>query len=629
MKPLEPGAHCREAGGVRFVVWAPGRRSVEVEASGGAGGEASAPRRVSLEPAASGYWTGTAPNLRAGDAYRYLLDGGTPRPDPASHFQPHGVHGPSVIVDHEAFGWEEGSWAGQRPEQMVLYELHAGTFSPEGTFRGILPRLSELAAVGVTAIELMPVAQFPGTRNWGYDGVCPYSVQASYGGPEGLKELVAACHRLGLAVVLDVVYNHLGPEGNYLREFGPYFTDRYRTPWGESVNLDGPGSDQVREYFILNALHWFRRYHLDALRLDAIHALYDFSAVPFLRELAERTEELSRELGRPLSLIAESDLNDSRVVRPRAGGGLGLQAQWSDDLHHALHALLTGERDGYYRDFGGFEEVQKAYRDRFVYDGRYSAYRQRRHGNFAADLPPNRFVVFSQNHDQVGNRLFGERSSALLPFEALKLLAAAILLSPHIPLLFMGEEYGEPAPFLYFISHTDPQLVEAVRQGRRAEFQSFDWKAPPPDPQDPATREASVLHWELRAQGSHRQLLALYTELLALRRAHPALAASAEASGCRVQPAHPASARVLVMHRRAAAAGGLEQALVVLNFENTGQTPQLAPPPGDWQLALDSGQERWGGGGADLPPSIPAAREEPVRLRMPAYGFGVYLRSRP
>jgi maltooligosyltrehalose trehalohydrolase len=606
-------------------VWAPGRRCVEVEAAGVAGQEAHAERRVPLEPALRGYWTGTASGFQAGDGYRIVLDGETIRPDPASHFQPDGVHGPSTIVDHRAFRWQEGAWAGQRLGQMVLYELHAGTFTPEGTFRAVIPRLAELAALGVTAIELMPVAQFPGTRNWGYDGAYPYAVQASYGGPDGLKELVAACHRLGLSAVLDVVYNHLGPEGSYLRDFGPYFTDRYRTPWGEAVNLDGPDSDEVREYFIRNALHWFRRYHFDALRIDAIHALYDFSAVPFLRELAQRTGELSRELGRPLSLIAESDLNDSRVVRPPELGGLGLDAQWSDDLHHALHALLTGERGGYYRDFGGLDLVEKAYRDGFAYDGGYSAYRRRRHGNRAADLPSKRFVVFSQNHDQVGNRPLGERSSALLPFEALKLLAAAVLLSPFTPLLFMGEEYGEPSPFLYFVSHTDPQLVEAVRRGRRSEFESFHWKAQPPDPQDPGTREQSVLHWELRGQGRHRQLLGLYSELLALRRRHPALGAGEEAGGEEDGLRTAISAGVLTLHRRA----GGEEALVILGFRPAPQLVELGFPPGLWRLLLDSSEERWGGRGPGLPTRVQARREQPVRLQMPGYGFAVFDRSGP
>ncbi|MBN1837934.1 MAG: malto-oligosyltrehalose trehalohydrolase, partial [Spirochaetales bacterium] len=616
-----------DGGGVRFSVWAPGRRSAEVEVQAAAW-SAGRTSRAPLERGERGYWSATLPGLPAGARYQFFLDGETLRPDPASHFQPEGVHGPSEVVDHDAFVWKEDGWPGLPTEEMVLYELHVGTFTPAGTFQAAIARLPELAALGVSALELMPVAAFPGERNWGYDGVYPYAVQASYGGPEGLKELVAACHRQGLAVVLDVVYNHLGPEGNYLRDFGPYFTDRYRTPWGEALNFDGPWSDEVREYFIDSALHWFRRYHLDALRLDAIHAICDLSARPFLAELRERTAELSMILGRPLSLIAESDLNDSRFLRPAAAGGIGLHAQWSDDLHHALHALLTGEREGYYRDFGSFVDLVKAYRDRFVYDGRYSAHRKRRHGNPAADLPAERFVVFSQNHDQVGNRLFGERSSALLPFEALRLLAASVLLSPFLPLLFMGEEYGEPSPFLYFVSHTDPQLVEAVRRGRRQEFAAFDWSQEPPDPQDPVTREASVLSWKLRGRGRHRQLLALYTELIALRRRHPALRPGGT---CAVEPAGPPGARVLALHRTASGASA-EAATVILGFEPDPRSAEVPLSPGRWELLLDSQDERWAGesrGGSGLPSRIEVPKGKAVRLTLPGYAFALYERGEP
>jgi maltooligosyltrehalose trehalohydrolase len=656
---VECGALRLEDGSARFTVWAPGRESVEL-LSGEPGPDGA---RTALRRRERGYWTATLAEVPAGWRYRYLLDGETLRPDPASHQQPEGVHGPSAVIDHRSFRWEDGAWPGLPLERMVLYELHVGTFCPEGTFAAIIPRLSELAALGVTTVELMPVCPFPGDRNWGYDGVYPYAVQESYGGPEGLKELVNACHATGVAVALDMVYNHLGPEGNYLRDYGPYFTDRYRTPWGEALNFDGPWSDEVREYFVGSALHWFSRYHVDALRLDAIHAIYDFSAVPFLEDLARRTQELSRHLGRPLTLMAESDLNDSRVVRSPQAGGLGLHAQWSDDLHHALHAALTGEREGYYLDFGPREEIRKAYRDRFVYDGRYSAHRRRRHGNCAADLPPERFVVFSQNHDQVGNRLLGERSSALLPFEALKLLAASTLLSPYIPLLFMGEEYGEPAPFQYFVSHTEPQLVEAVRRGRRREFEAFGWEAEPPDPQDPATRAASVLHWELRSQGRHRLLLELYRELLTLRGEHPALATAAAGavpsaalgSGAPthrppVQWARPEEAGVLVLHRTPCAttsAGGHPSAdavpsaaaapppmqahtrdgcaaLVLLNFSDTAQAVELPVPPGTWRLLLDSGSERWGGPGSTLPAALAPEGDRALGFALPAYGFAVY-----
>jgi maltooligosyltrehalose trehalohydrolase len=339
-----------------------------------------------------------------------------------------------------------------------------GAYTKKGTFESIIPHLDELKKLGITAIELMPVAQFPGTRNWGYDGVYPYAVQNSYGGPEGFKRLVNACHGRGLALVLDVVYNHLGPEGNYLWDFGPYFTDRYKALWGFSINFDGPHSDDVRHYFIQNALYWVTEFHVDALRVDAVHAILDFSAEPFLEELASAVHDEAKRLNRRVYLIAESALNDTRVIRSREFGGYGLDAQWNDDFHHALHTVLTGERMGYYRDFGRLQDLAKALLEGFVYSGEYSPYRRRRHGNSSRDIPAHRFVVFSQNHDQVGNRMRGERLSELVCFERTKLAAGVMTLSPFIPLLFMGEEYGETAPFQYFVSHSDPDLRRSCGQ---------------------------------------------------------------------------------------------------------------------------------------------------------------------
>ncbi|MBI5440985.1 MAG: malto-oligosyltrehalose trehalohydrolase, partial [Deltaproteobacteria bacterium] len=435
-----------------FLVWAPlaGRAELELEDPGG--------RVLPLVRRERGYWEATVAGLEAGARYRYRLDGGEGLPDPASSFQPLGIHGPSVLVDHDAFGWTDGSWRGLSLGRLILYEVHVGTFTREGTFDAVVPRLRELRDLGVTCLELMPVAQFPGERNWGYDGVNLFAVQASYGGPDGLKRLVDACHGVGLAVVLDVVMNHLGPEGNYLGRYGPYFTDRYRTLWGEAVNFDGVDSDEVRRFFLQNALHWFERYHVDGLRLDAVHAIHDESARPFLGELAEQVGRLGKTCGRPLHLVAESDRNDPRVVRPAEAGGLGLDALWLDDLHHALHSLLTGERAGYYADFGRLGQLAKCYREGFAYSGEYSTYHQRRQGASSRQLPGERFVVFAQNHDQVGNRRLGERLANLVPFEALKLAAGAVLLSPFVPLLFMGEEYGEEAPFLCFVDHGDPEL---------------------------------------------------------------------------------------------------------------------------------------------------------------------------
>src|SRR4029077_1030537 len=364
------------------------------------------------------------------------------------------------------------------------YELHTGTFTEEGTFESAISRLESLADLGVTAVELMPVAQFPGTRNWGYDGVFPYAVQNSSGGPRGLQKFVNAAHGIGLSVILDVVYNHLGPEGNFAGEFGPYFTDRYRTPWGRAVNFDGHGSDPVRAFFIQNAIYWLKEFHIDALRLDAVHGIFDFSAHHFLAELKESVEALAQRSRRKLFVIAESDLNDARLLHALDRGGYGLDVQWSDDFHHALHTLLTHEFTGYYSDFGSIDDLCEVLRDGWLYSGQYSRFRRRRHGNSAAGIQQSRFVVFSQNHDQVGNRAQGERLIQLVDFESIKLAAGVTLLSPFVPLLFMGEEYGETHPFLYSTSHFSPELNEAVRKGRREEFAAFGWGDDLPDPDD-------------------------------------------------------------------------------------------------------------------------------------------------
>ncbi|MGB9079836.1 MAG: malto-oligosyltrehalose trehalohydrolase, partial [Desulfuromonadaceae bacterium] len=439
------------AGGVFFRVWAPSVTSVEVELAG------TAPLKSPLQRDGE-YFQGLLP-AAPGDRYWYWLDGSLRRPDPASRSQPEGVHGPSQVID-PAFAWSDSRWQGIALEEYIFYELHVGSFTPHGTFDGVISRLDYLVDLGITSVELMPVAQFPGERNWGYDGTFPFAPQNSYGGPDGLKRLVDACHARGLAVTLDVVYNHLGPEGNYLHGFGPYFTDRYRTPWGDAVNFDGPGSDPVRGYFISNALHWITEYHIDALRLDAIHGIFDFSALHILRELAESVHRQGAALGRRVYVIAESDLNDVRVINPPESGGHGLDAQWNDDFHHALRALLTGDRTGYYADFGLFSDVVKSFEEGFVLSGGYSSFRRRRHGSSSAGIAPDRLVVFSQNHDQVGNRMRGERPGEHLSTQQLKLAAATVLLSPYLPLLFMGEEYAESAPFPYFVSHGDADLVE-------------------------------------------------------------------------------------------------------------------------------------------------------------------------
>jgi maltooligosyltrehalose trehalohydrolase len=585
------------AGGrTRFRLWAPRARRVEVRLlATRRHAERVLPLEPPLDPTELGYFVGEH-EAAAGDRYLYRLDGAAERPDPASRSQPEGVHEPSQIVDPLAHAWHDAPWRGLPLERLAIYELHVGTFSREGTFDGVIPGLDGLAELGMTAIELMPIAQFPGSRNWGYDGVFPYAVQASYGGPEGLRRLAGACHARGLALILDVVYNHLGPEGNYLAEFGPYFSERHKTPWGAAINFDGPDSDEVRRFFIENALHWIREHHVDALRIDAIHGIVDTSADPFLAELAGAVHALGRELGRQVLVIAESDLNDPRVVRPRELGGHGLDAQWSDDFHHALHALLTGERSGYYEDFGRLDQLATAYRQGFVFTGQRSAHRRRRHGAPPDGIPGERFVVSIQNHDQVGNRALGERLCTLVPFESLKLAAGALLLAPFVPLLFMGEEYADPAPFLYFIDHSDPALVEAVRLGRRAEFASFAWQADIPDPQSPETFERSRLDPSLATRGPHAALRSLYRELLTLRREHPALShlSRDDSTADADEPA-----RLLRLTR-----GPRAEALAFLNFAETPSRASAPAAGGPWRLRIDTSSELWAGPGGSAPPSL-------------------------
>lgn len=511
------GANYLAPGRCEFVVWAPRREAVAVQLV------APQKRLLPMKREERGYWRTEAEGIVPGTFYYYQLDGDLLRPDPASQSQPRGVHEVSQTIDHTAFNWQSAGWENLPLEDYRIYELHVGTFTPEGTFSSAIARLRYLKELGINAIELMPVAQFPGDRNWGYDGVYPFAPQSSYGGVDGLKSLVDACHREGIAVVLDVVYNHFGPEGNYTRDFAPYFTDKYRTPWGEAMNFDEAGSAGVRNFFIENALYWFREYRIDALRLDAIHAIYDFGAKHFLAELAERRAEFARQQGRPYYLIAESDLNDVRVINPPEKGGHGLDAQWSDDFHHTVHTLLTGEQTGYYRDFGSAEQLAKVLREGYAYSWDYSRFRQRYHGSYAGDRPPSQFVVCSQNHDQVGNRMLGERLCQLVEFESLKLAAAATILSPYIPLLFMGEEFAASTPFLYFISHTDSDLVAAVREGRKREFADFHELGDPPDAQSQETFDRCKLNWGEHRQGKHGILLDYYQHLFQLRRRFPSL----------------------------------------------------------------------------------------------------------
>lgn len=606
---LDHGPRKREDGVYAFRVWAPLVSRLELELTH------PVARRLDMTRGECGLWTATVDCLSAGQEYGFHLDGGELRPDPASHFQPGGVHGPSALVDHAAFTWTDGAFRPPAEKAHVFYELHVGTFTGEGTFAAAIPRLADLAALGVTAVEVMPVAAFPGKRNWGYDGVSPFAVQASYGGPEGLKAFVDAAHGLGLAVYLDVVFNHFGPEGSYQREFGSYFSPDCTTPWGEAMNLDGPGSDFVRGYFIACALHWFDHYHLDGLRLDATHTLLDRRPVHFLRELQAAVADQAARLGRPARLVAETNLNDPRLVTPAALGGYGLAALWSDDLHHALHTLLTGERDGYYQDYGRLEQAVTALAQGFAFQGEYSAYRGRVHGAPCGHLPSEAFVVFLQNHDQVGNRALGERLGALVPRPASLCAAALVLLSPYAPLVFMGEEYAESAPFLYFTSHEDADLAAAVRRGRCEEFAAFAWAGEPPDPQDPETFERSRLSWSLRQAPGHREVLAWYTALLAVRRDNSGLIA--DRANLLVVPRHAPGGSGGLSLRYGRSGRGL------LLLANLTAAPLALPargllPAGTARRLLDTREERFGGPGA------PETAEPSDTLELPAYAAVLY-----
>jgi maltooligosyltrehalose trehalohydrolase len=495
---------------MKLRVWAPAADRVDVQISG---------HRLPMAKIEKGYWELETPLAKPTTDYFFVLDDNRPLPDPRSAYQPQGVHGPSRLVDHSQFDWRDGDWNAPQLPSAVIYELHIGTFTTEGTFDAAIDRLNYLVQLGVTHVELMPVGEFSGDRGWGYDGVDLFAPHRVYGGPDGLKRLVNACHRRGLAVLLDVVYNHFGPSGNYLSEFGPYLTKHYATPWGDAVNFDDRGSDEVRRYFCDNAKMWLRDYHIDGLRLDAIHAIVDTSACHILEQLAAEVADLSRTTGRRLVLIAESDLNNPRIINSPAAGGYGIDAQWSDDFHHALHTVLTRESAGYYADFGSIGEIAKALRQAFVYDGQYSRYRDRVHGRRAIGLPGNRFLGYLQNHDQVGNRARGDRSSSLMNERRLRIGAALVMTAPFIPMLFQGEEWGASTPFIYFTGHEDEELGRAVSEGRKREFVSFGWRADQiPDPQSLDSFMHSKLNWREIDGEPHRSLLEWHRDLIKLRK---------------------------------------------------------------------------------------------------------------
>ena len=582
--------------GWQFVVWAPIAKNLSIHIVG------HSHRVVPMQKSASGYFETAIQKLECDARYFYRFEDGRELPDPASRFQPEGVHGPSQVIDLKDFPWTDASWRGRELQRSVIYELHLGTYTPEGTFEAVIPHLAALRDLGITTMELMPVAQFPGNRNWGYDGVQPFAAQNSYGGPRGLQKLVDAAHAHGLAVALDVVYNHLGPEGNYFNAYGPYFTDKYQTPWGKAINYDGPDSDPVRHFFIENALHWLEDYHIDVLRLDAVHGIFDFGALHFLAELQQAVKALGERLGRKLHLIAESDLNDSRLLRPAVQGGYDLASQWSDDFHHSLHSLLTGERAGYYSDFGDVQHLAVTMRNGWFYAGQHSNFRRRRHGDSPAGLARSKFVVCIQNHDQIGNRARGERLSEFVNFEALKLAAGVTVLAPFIPLLFMGEEYGEIAPFQYFTSHGDQALIEAVRQGRQEEFAAFAWEGKIPDPQDETTFRNSKLDHGLKNKEPHKTLLALYRELLAIRREYSL------AGSDKVEIFESGSA-ITMLAREA----GSKMLAAIYEFGKGEHTvDDLSLPAGRWSVRINSADPEWRGPGNSLAKEINAG--DPLKL---------------
>jgi len=578
---IRPGVTFSESGQAQVLVWAPKAEKVQLQFG-------KEHQTLDLEPADYGFWTLQTRALWPGDQYRFLLDGNGLFPDPATLYQPEGVHGPSEAFDLQKFAWTDQDWQNPPMNDYLIYEVHTGTFTPEGTFEAMESKLDHLVELGVNAIEIMPVSQFAGARNWGYDGVFPYSVQDSYGGPGGLQHLVNACHAKGIAVILDMVYNHLGPEGNILSNFGHYFTDKYHTPWGDAINFDDAWSDAVRHYFVQNALMWFRDFHIDALRLDAVHAIKDFSPVHILQEIRQNVDALAHDTGKEHYLIVEMDLNDTRFVKPASAGGYGMHGQWIDEFHHALRVSSGQERSGYYSDFEGVASLAKSYRDAYVFDGIYSEHRKRKFGMKADGIPGQQFIVFSQNHDHIGNRMLGERTSQLVSFEMQKLLAGAVFVSPFVPLLFMGEEWAEPNPFQYFVSHTDEELAEAVRKGRKSEFAAFHLEGEAPDPVAVSTFENSKLQWSLIDQPPHRTMLDYYRKWIALRKSRQVLR-ECDRDGLSAEVFEESQ---LISIQRVS---GGEHLVAFLNFSKSSQEVSLPFEHLTWHKLIASSDTAWNG----------------------------------
>ncbi len=568
-------------GRASFTVWSPGKNKMILHLVH------PFDKKYEMKGDEQGWWHLQLEGIEAGTLYYYQPDGERDLPDPASRSQPHGVHGPSELIDQDAYQWHDENWKGLSLEEYIIYELHVGTFTPEGNFEAIIPRLQELKKSGFTAIELMPVAQFPGDRNWGYDGVFPYAVQNSYGGPQALKKLVGACHENGMAVIMDVVYNHIGPEGNYLSFFAPYFSGRYHTLWGDAINFDWEWSDAVRSFFIENTLYWLRNFHIDALRYDAIHAIFDFSPVHFWEELRQEVNDLKPELGRQVHLIAESDLNDPRVLDPITKRGFGFDAQWLDDFHHALYKILHPEDQERYNDFGSMKQLATSLKDGFVHSGQeWVRTRKRSYGGPSTGFAGNRFIAFHSNHDQAGNRPDGARPCMFLDHERMKLAAATLLLSPYIPLIFMGDEYGDDTPFYYFVSHSDEELVEAVRKGRKEEFKDAGFNTEPPDAQSEKTFQDSVLVWDKRKKGNYKIILQWYELLIDMRKT----VAPLQNFEKKDLDAAAIGEEALVLTRRSR--DGMETLTAYFNFSDR-EVAIRFPGEGNGKKLLDSKESRW------------------------------------
>ncbi|MCF2447413.1 malto-oligosyltrehalose trehalohydrolase [Dyadobacter sp. CY345] len=599
------GVNFNENGQAEIVLWAPKVELVEIY-------YVNENRSEPLFGGEQGLWTLTSDALKPGDLYFFKLDGKVQFPDPATLSQPDGVHGASQATDIEEFSWTDDKWKNIGLKDYIFYELHVGTFTDEGTFAALEEKLDYLIDLGVTAIEIMPVAQFSGERNWGYDGVFPFSVQSSYGGAKGLQQLVNTCHNKGLAVVLDVVYNHIGPEGNHFENFGHYFTEKYHTPWGNAINFDDAWCDHVRNYFIENTLMWFRDFHIDGLRMDAVHAIKDFSALHILQEIKLHVDELIQKTGRNHYLIAELDLNDTRYINPISKGGFGLDTQWIDEFHHALRVSSGQPQTGYYSDFEGVVSLAKSYEDAYVYDGGYSEHRKKKFGTKATENPGQQFVVFSQNHDQTGNRMLGERTSALVSFEMQKLLAGAVLVSPYLPMLFMGEEYGETNPFQYFVSHTDPELAEAVRKGRKKEFEAFHIEGEAPDPMSEETFMNSKLQWQLIEQEPHKTMLSFYKKLITLRKEQAALHVLNRKD---VSVECMAEQEVIILQRQ----HKIQHTICMMNFSKLPQQVKVPVYSPVWHKLIASSDLKWKG-----PEDLPRTIAEEISLVLPPESFTLY-----